>query len=128
MPTKKNICLTISAETKQQAQELAEKLNISVSDLFSRLMQNVKIYDFNTIPELQINEILKQLNAVENHLYLIRKTLFEMSENNADIKSIYEVITKKYLEECHKQITEQAEKINEFILELNNIKKDLKNL
>lgn len=128
MSVKKNICLTLSEETKQHARALSEKLNISVSNLFCQLIRNVKIFDFQTLPEPKIIEILKQLNSIESHLYLIRKSLFELSENNIDIKSIYETVTKQYINECHNQITVQAEQINEFIIELNNVKKELQAL
>ena len=128
MTVKKNICLTISDETKQQAQELSEKLNISISNLFCQLIQNIKIHNFNSLPIENINEILKQLNIVESHLYQIRKILFEQSENNYDFKNVYEMVLKKYIDNCHLQISGQIEKINIFINDLNSVKKELKSL
>ncbi len=128
MPIKKNICLTLSEETKQKAHALSEKLNISISNLFCQLIRNVKIYNFNSIPTQQINELLKQFNLIESHLYLIRKFLFEQTENNNDFKSVYEMILKEYIDNCHQQITVHIEKINDFINGLNTVKKELKSI
>ncbi len=125
MSGKVKINLYIKEEIKRLASEKAAICKSSISNLFEKFIQSNEIINFNSINAEGILKVCSGLNEIEQHLYQIRKSIFEVIERGGDAADkLIEI--KKFIDNWHVKINEQTTMISKFINELNKVKQGLK--
>ncbi len=119
MKKSNSIKLYISKETRNIAVRKAEQLNISISALFKRLIKENNIINISDDTQTNVVNVYNKLNEIEQHLYSIKKSIFETIENNAG--NITQVILnlKDDIDNCHQNINCQIQQINDLIFNVN---------
>ncbi len=124
MSSKVKINLYITPEIKILAAEKAKECNNTISNVFEQLIKSGKIIDYSSVGIGGIIKIFSALNDIEQHLYQIRKSIFEKLETGADIEtSILDM--KNFIDTWHSKIHEQIVQIDEIITEFNKIKQGI---
>jgi hypothetical protein len=111
MNDKVKLNLSISKSTKKIATERAQAEKITVSKLFSILVNNQLFV--SDIDMASLNKTNICLNLIEQHLYQIKKSLFEAAENNRELNPEFDGLKIK-IEDIHTKISESIKIIDEF--------------
>ena len=124
MSRKTRINLYISEEVKNIALKKAEICKNSISKIFEQLLMNNNIINYTTIDIGSIIKVNVLLNEIEQHLYQIKKTIFETIENNNNIDDCI-IQIKKFIDNWHAKIHEQINSLSDIICEINKFKQGI---